>query len=87
MYWTSTKGWSDSERHARNILGEDGLTRFMASRSDQASEQTAKPAAHVAGPSPTYGPSTTGAQRRLFPGDPSIFGDPMEDPPPRRRKN
>ena len=56
--WTPTEDWPDCERHARNILGEDGFTRFMASRSDQASERTAKPAAHVAEPSPTYGPST-----------------------------
>jgi hypothetical protein len=82
--WTPTEDWSDCKRHARNILGEDGFTRFMASLSGQESEQTAKPAAHVAEPSPAYGP---GAQRRLFPGDPTLFGDPMEDPAPRRRKN
>lgn len=86
MYWTSTKGWSDSERHARNILGEEGFTRFMTSLSGRESEQSAKPAAHVAEPSPAYGPSTPGAQRRLFPGDPTLFGDPMEDHPPRGKR-
>ena len=85
--WTPTEDWSDCERHARNVFGEEGFTRFMANLSGQESEQVAKPADHVSEPSPTYGAGIPGAQRRLFPGDPTLFGDPMEDPAPRRRKN
>jgi hypothetical protein len=58
----------------------------MASLSGQEPEQPAQPAAHVAEPPPTYSPGTPGAQRRLFPGEPTLIGDPMEDPPDRRRK-
>jgi hypothetical protein len=85
--WTRTEDWSDCERHARNILGEEGFTRFMANLSGQESEQPAQSVAHVAEPSPTYGTGTPGAQRRLFLGDPTLFGDPMEDPPKRRRNS
>jgi hypothetical protein len=83
--WTPTEDWSDCERHARNILGEEGFTRFMANLSGQQSERPAQPAAHVAEPSPTYGTGTPGAQRRLFPGDPILLRDPMEDPPVRKK--
>ena len=82
--WTPTEDWSDCERHARNVLGEDGFTRFMANLTDQESEQPAQTATYVAEPLPTYG--TPGAQRRLFPGEPTLFGDSMEDPPPRVKK-
>jgi len=84
--WTPTEDWPDCERHARNILGEEGFTRFMANLSGQESEQSAQPSPHVAGPSPTYTPSTPGAQRRLFPGEATLFGDPMEDLPPRAQR-
>jgi hypothetical protein len=85
--WTPTEDWSDCECHARNILGEDEFTRFMARLSDGGPEQPVKPASHVAEPSPTYGVGTPGAQRRLFPGEPTLFGDSMEDPPPRVKKS
>jgi hypothetical protein len=85
--WTPTEDWSDCERHARNILGEEGFIRFMANLSGQESEQPAQPSPHVAEPSPTYAPSTPGAQRRLFPGEPTLFGDPMEDPPSGKKRN
>lgn len=84
--WTPTEEWSDCERHARNILDEDGFTRFMAKLSGEEPGQPAQPAAHVAEPSPAYAPGTPDAQRRLFPGEPSLFGDPMEDPPTRRKR-
>lgn len=79
--WTPTEDWSDCERHARNTLGEDGFNRFMASLSGQGSEQPARPADHVAEPPAFYGTGTPAAQGRLFAGEPSLFGDPMEDPP------
>jgi len=82
--WTPIEDWSDCERHARNILGEEGFARFMANLSSQESEQPGQPAAHVAEAPPTYG--TPGAQRRLFPGEPTLFGDPLEDPPTRRKR-
>jgi len=84
--WTPTEDWSDCERHARNVLGEEGFTRFMANLSSQEFEQLAAPATHVAEPPPTYAPGTPGAQRRLFPGEPTLFGDSLEDPPKRRRR-
>ncbi len=84
--WTPSEDWSDCERHARNILGDEGFTRFMANISGQESEQPAQPSPHVAESPPTYAPGTPGAQRRLFPGESTLFGDPMEDPPERRRK-
>jgi hypothetical protein len=83
--WTPTEDWSDCERHARNILGEEGFTRFMGTLSGRETGQPTQKTAHVAEPSLTYGPGIPGAQRRLFPGDPTLFGDPMEDPPSRRR--
>jgi hypothetical protein len=83
--WTPTEDWPDCERHARNILGEDGFTRFMANLSGQ-EEHPSQPAPHVAEPLPTYAPGTPGAQRRLFPGEPTLFGDSMEDPPRRKTK-
>lgn len=73
--WTPEEDWFHCERHARNILGEDGFTRFMANLSGQEPEQPAQPAPHVAEPSPADAPGTPGAQRRLFPGEPTLFGD------------
>jgi hypothetical protein len=84
--WTPTEDWSDCERHARNILGEEGFTHFMANLSGREPEQLAQPSPHLAEPSPTYGSGIPGAQRRLFPGEPTLLGDPMEDLPGRKRK-
>jgi hypothetical protein len=81
------ESWSDCERHARNILGDEGFTRFMATLTDQESELPSQTSPHVAEPFPTYAPGTLGAQRRLFPGEPTLFGNPMEDPPPKWRRN
>ena len=85
--WTPTEDWSDCERHARKILGEDGFTRFMVKVSGGEFEEEAKPVDHVSEPSPTYGTGIPGTQRRLFPGEPTLFDDPMEDPPPKRRRS
>ncbi len=84
--WTSTEDWSDCERHARNILGDEGFTRFKTNLSAKESDQPGQASPHVAEPSPTYALGTPGAQRRLFPREPTLFGDPMEDPPTRTKR-
>jgi hypothetical protein len=84
--WTSAEEWSDCERHARTILGEEGFARFMASLSGQETGRPAQKTVHVAEPSLTYGPGTPGAQRRLFPGEPTLSGDPKEDLPRGRKR-
>jgi hypothetical protein len=84
--WTPTEDWSDCERHARNILGDEGFTRFMSGLSSEAEVQSSPETAHVAERAPSYGTGAFGAQRRLFSGEPTLFGDPMEDPPARPKR-
>lgn len=80
--WRPVEDWPDCERHTRNILGDKDFARFKAGLHGQAQIQTADQPNGVAEPAATYGPGIVGGQRRLFPGDPPLFGDPMEDPPP-----
>lgn len=68
----SVHEWADCERHARNLLGADGYARLLA-------ELARDESGAVAPPAPMASPART-AQRRLFPGEPSLFGDRTEDP-------
>ena len=74
--------WRECEIHARNILGESGFAKLQAElRGETAPATVAEPIA--AEPAAGYG---KGAQRRLFPGQQTLFGPETEDPPRRRRR-
>jgi hypothetical protein len=85
------ESWAECERHARNLLGAAGFARLERElRGEvQALREPAEPALlRAAEPSVPYTPDTTGmppAQRRLFPGDPDLFGERSEDPPARQK--
>lgn len=80
------QSWAECERHARNILGQEGFER---QRLDLNGEY----------PTPAGGLGLTadrerqsrsalpaGAQQRLFPGKPTLFGETMEDAAQGRKK-
>jgi hypothetical protein len=77
--------WAECTPHARNLLGEMGFARLQRElRGELAIAPEAMPlAAEEATP---YNLEVPGTQRRLFPGEPTLFGDTLEDPPPRRRR-
>jgi hypothetical protein len=77
--------WAECALHARNLLGEMGFARLQRDlRRELAVAPEAMPlAAEEATP---YNLEVSGAQRRLFPGKPTLFGDTLEEPPPRRRR-
>ena len=76
------ESWRECEIHARNILGEAGFAKLQAElRGDAAPAAVAEPIA--AESAAGYG---EGAQRRLFPGQQTLFGPGAEDPPRRRRR-
>jgi hypothetical protein len=73
------ESWVECERHAHNLLGEDGFARF---RAELRGDYTATPLdpGQLAADS-----GRTGSQLRLLPGEPALFGPTTEDPPPRGR--
>jgi hypothetical protein len=80
------ESWAECERHARNLLGEEGFARLQAElRRDYASAPIDPDRLAVDRPG-TSGARRPGSQRRLFPGEPTLFGDEMEDPPSRTPK-
>jgi hypothetical protein len=78
------ESWKECEIHARNILGEAGFAKLQAELAAGAGpeRQTREPIA-ADSPPPTY---ARGAQRRLFPGQQTLFGAEMEDPPAAKRR-
>jgi hypothetical protein len=81
------ESWAECERHARNLLGPEGYARLEAELRGEPVEVREPAMLKVAEKGPTpYGSGTPGAQVRLFPGEPTLFGDVAEDPPPTRRK-
>ena len=72
------ESWAECERHARNLLGSDGYAQLKAEL-ESASEEypTLQSAASVAA---ERAESSGTAQKRLFPGRPSLFDDGTEDP-------
>lgn len=84
---TPEESWAECELHARNILGSAGFARLQAElRSEMASynTETGHPLAAET-PDSSYSMGMPGDQRRLFPGEPTLFGESMVDPSPRRR--
>jgi hypothetical protein len=81
------ESWAECERHARNLLGPEGFARLEARLRGEPPEVGGPALLKVAeeGPAP-YASSTPGAQRRLFPGESTLFGEVTEDPPSARRK-
>lgn len=80
---TAEESWQECEIHARNILGEAGFTRLQAEIAGGYPEHTREREPIAAESKATYG---RGAQRRLLPGQPTLFGAEMEDPPSRRKR-
>ena len=82
---SAAESWTECERHARNLLGPDGFARLQAELRGEAFVGEREPLTKVAEPSAEYsgGP---GAQRRLFPGEPTLFGNSQEDPPRRGKR-
>jgi hypothetical protein len=71
------ESWAECERHARNLLGEEGFAKLQAElRGDYAGVPIELGQLAVER-------ATPGAQLRLVPGEPTLFGPTMEDPPPR----
>jgi hypothetical protein len=81
------ESWAECERHARNLLGPEGFARFEARLMSGPTEMEGPALLKVAeaGPAP-YASGTPGDQRRLFPGEPTLFGAVTEDPRLTRRK-
>lgn len=78
--------WAECERHARNILGENGFARLQAElQGEYASRpgETASLAADAPGLSGAPGPP---GQHRLFPGTPAPFGETMEAAPKGKKR-
>jgi hypothetical protein len=77
--------WAECALHARNLLGEAGFARLqqeLQGTSGIASTTVPLAAEQAEG----YHTGMSGAQRRLFPGEPTLFGESWEDPPSRRRR-
>lgn len=83
--WAPTEDWSDCENHARNIVGEEGFARLQAELQRQPETPAANRASLTADSPSTCTTGSPGAQRPLFPDEPTLFGCSMEDPPPRAR--
>jgi hypothetical protein len=80
------ESWAECERHARNLLGEDAFARLAAELRGEPLRVAEPGLLKVAEePQVPYAPEGP-AQRRLFPGDPTLFGDRLEDPGTKRRK-
>jgi hypothetical protein len=79
------ESWAECERHVRNLLGAEGfahLQRELRGEAPPVREPALLLAAEPPGP---YRPGLPQAQGRLFPGDPDLFGERLEDPPARRK--
>ena len=80
------ESWAECKRHARNLLGEDAFARLEAELRGEplrvAEPMLLKVAEEPQVPYAPEGPT----QRRLFPGEPTLFGDRLEDPGTKRRK-
>jgi hypothetical protein len=84
---SAEESWAECERHARNLLGAEGFARLEAELRGEPMEVGEPALLKVAEEGPTpYGSGTPGVQRRLFPGEPTLFGDGTEDPPATKRK-
>ena len=72
------QSWAECERHARNILGEDGFARLEAElRGEYTTDDgVASLAADGAALPRASDPS---GQRALFPGAPTLFGGTIEE--------
>jgi hypothetical protein len=80
------ESWAECERHARNILGEDGFARLQA---DLRGEYVSRPeeAALLAADAPGLpGASKPSGQRRLFPVTPVPFGETMAAAPKGKKR-
>jgi hypothetical protein len=77
--------WAECALHARNLLGEMGFARLQREVHGEPAvvAETVPLAAEAA---ESYDTGVPGAQRRLFPGEPTLFGNVMEDPPPQSRR-
>lgn len=69
------ESWAECELHARNLLGEEAFARLRAELRGEPVPAARETPLAAEGRSP-YG----GAQKRLFPGERTLFGDSMEDP-------
>jgi len=80
------ESWAECERHARNILGPEGFAALQAELRGETPMPGKPPLLKVAEAPQTYGAGAAGAQRRLFPGEATLFGETFEDPPPRPKR-
>lgn len=80
---TPEESWAECELHARNILGPEGFAHLQAELRSETTPYATQTALSLAAESPdnSYGTGIPGAQRRLLPGEPTLFGESMEDPP------
>jgi hypothetical protein len=72
---SSEQSWSECERHARNLLGPEGYARLKTEIA-QAGPGARRPST----PTEADVVNAGRGQRRLFPGERSLFGDKTEDP-------
>lgn len=72
--WVPTEDWSDCERHARNILGEEGFAGFQAKLGVEATLADRDGINRVAEQAPSYGTRIPGAQGNLFPDESPVSG-------------
>src|SRR5207244_1527443 len=81
------ESWAECERHARNLLGGEGFALLQAElRPEVPAARDTDMLRAAEAPAP-YTVEVPGAQRRLFPGEPDLFGQRVEDPPdPRQRR-
>jgi hypothetical protein len=77
------ESWLECEGHARAILGQEGFERLQAELRGDAVGTLPDGAALAA---EGLGPSAGRAQRRLFPGEQTLFGPKAEDAPRARRR-
>ena len=71
------ESWAECERHARNILGEEGFAQFKATLEGKGlQEAELDQVKNIAEPNKE---GRVGKQQRLFPKEPDLFGEIMED--------
>ena len=79
--------WKECELHARNILGAKGYSHLQSELRRKVEYATkAEDLLRVAESQNVDISSKTGAQRRLFPGEKTLFSKGMEDPSGTRRR-
>jgi len=75
--------WKERELHSRNILGAEG---FADLQRELRGEPPADAARKVAEDQTPYASLSPGTQPRLFPGEPTLFGEILHDNAVRRRR-